>query len=169
LQAWEDWAFHLMLSSGKQIELCELASEAVLSLCRPPLERDGPSGDRGPNSSDRRFRDPSWKLPPFNFLAQAQLAAEAQWHAATRDIPGMARHHAKRVDLLGSLMLGALSRCLTNPAVLEAAWRMTRHFVAGASLLAGSCSAGARRQLERTGGLQIGENIAHQGTVFRNN
>src|SRR5512133_2804818 len=25
LQAWEDWAFHLMLSSAKQIELCELA------------------------------------------------------------------------------------------------------------------------------------------------
>lgn len=30
-QAWQDWAFHLMLSSGKQIELWELALDSVTS------------------------------------------------------------------------------------------------------------------------------------------
>jgi polyhydroxyalkanoate synthase subunit PhaC len=175
LQAWEDWAFHLMLSSGKQIELCELASEAVLSLYRPPPERDAPSGDSEPNSSDRRFRDPGWQRPPFNFLAQAQLAAEAQWHAATRDIPGMARHHARRVDLLGSLMLNALAPvnfAWTNPAVLEAAWRIGgANFVAGASLLAEDLVRLARgEQLKGLENFKIGENIAlTEGTVvFRN-
>ena len=42
LQAWEDWAFHLMLSSGKQIELCETAWEAALSLGRTVLEPEVP-------------------------------------------------------------------------------------------------------------------------------
>ena len=59
LQAWEDWAFHLMLSSGKQIELCELASDAVLSLYRALLTDETQGDGLGPNSDDRRFRDPS--------------------------------------------------------------------------------------------------------------
>ena len=129
-----------MLSSGKQIELCELASEAASSLYRALLTGEAQATALGPNSEDRRFRDPGWKRPPFSLLAQAQLAAEAQWHAATRDVPGMARHHARRVDFLGSFMLNALAPvnfAWTNPTVLEAAWRTAgANFAAGASLLA---------------------------------
>src|SRR5205807_9646468 len=121
-------------------ELCELASDAALSFYRALLGGEARSGDFGPSSEDRRFRDPGWKRPPFNLLAQAQLAAEAQWHAATSDVPGMARHYAKRVDFLGSFTLNALAPvnfAWTNPAVLDAAWRTAgANFAAGASLLA---------------------------------
>ena len=175
LQAWEDWAFHLMLSSSKQIELCELASNAVLSLYHALLTGKAQGDGLGPNSDDRRFRDPSWKRPPFNLLAQAQLAAEAQWHAATRDIPGMARHHAKRVDFLGSFMLNALAPvnfAWTNPAVLDAAWRTAgANFAAGASLLAEDVARLARgKQLKGLEEFKIGENIAltEGKVVFRN-
>ena len=175
LQAWEDWAFHLMLSYGRQIELRELASEAASSFYRTPLTSEAQGGDLGPKSDDRRFRDPGWKRPPFNLLAQAQLAAEAQWHAATRDVPGMARHHAKRVDFLGSFILNTLAPgnfAWTNPTVLEAAWRTAgANFAAGASLLAEDLVRLARG--ERLKGLEvfkIGENIAltEGRVVFRN-
>jgi polyhydroxyalkanoate synthase subunit PhaC len=175
LQAWEDWAFHLMLSSGKQIELCEMAWEAASSLGRAVLGREVPGSGSGPESDDRRFRDPRWKRPPFSLLAQAQLAAEAQWHAATRNIPGMGRHHAKRVDFLGSFLLNALAPvnfAWTNPTVLDAAWRTAgANFAAGASLLAEDVARLARgKQLKGLEEFKIGENIAltEGKVVFRN-
>ena len=139
------------------------------------LEREVPGIGSGPKSDDRRFRDPSWKRPPFSLLAQAQLAAEAQWHAATRDIPGMGRHHAKRVDFLGSFMLNALAPvnfAWTNPAVLDAAWRTAgANFAAGASLFAEDIARLARgEQLKGLEEFKIGENIAltEGKVVFRN-
>jgi polyhydroxyalkanoate synthase len=175
LQAWEDWAFHLMLSSGKQTELCEMAWEAASSLGRAALEHEGPGSGSGAKSDDRRFRAPCWKRPPFSLLAQAQLAAEAQWHAATRDIPGMGRHHARRVDFLGSFMLNALAPvnfAWTNPSVLDAAWRTAgANFAAGASLLADDLARLAQgKQLKGLEEFKIGENIAltEGEVVFRN-
>ena len=175
LQAWEDWAFHLMLSSAKQIELCELALQSASSLYGALLEGEAQICDLGTNSEDRRFRDPGWKRPPFSILARGQMAAEAQWHAATSEVPGMARHHARRVDFLGSFMLNALAPvnfAWTNPTVLEAAWKTAgANFVAGASLLAEDLVRLAHGQ--RLKGLEyfkIGENIAvtEGKVVFRN-
>jgi polyhydroxyalkanoate synthase len=175
LQAWEDWAFHLTLSSGKQIELYEMAWEAASSFGRAVLEREVPGSGPEPDSDDRRFRDPRWKRPPFNLLAQAQLAAEAQWHAATRDIPGIGRHHANRVDFLGSFLLNALAPvnfAWTNPAVLDAAWRTAgANFAAGAALLAEDLVRLARGdKLKGLEDFKIGKNIAltEGEVVFRN-
>lgn len=175
LQAWEDWAFHLMLSSGKQIELCEMAWQAASSLGRTILDHGVPSSGPESEANDRRFRDPRWRRPPFNLLAQAQLAAEAQWHAATRDIPGMGRHHAKRVDFLGSFMLNALAPvnfAWTNPAVLDAAWRTAgANFAAGASLFTEDLARLARgEKLKGLEDFKIGKNIAlTEGTVVFQN
>jgi Poly-beta-hydroxybutyrate polymerase N terminal len=77
LQAWEDWAFHLMLSRGRQIELGELALEAASSLYLALLDNGG-NWIFKPAPDDRRFRDPSWNRPPFNLLAQAQLGFHAR-------------------------------------------------------------------------------------------
>lgn len=175
LQAWEDWAFHLMLSGDKQIELCEMAWEVASSLARAALTTEAAGNGSGPVSEDRRFRDPRWKRPPFNLLAQAQLAAEAQWHAATRDIPGMELHHAKRVDFLGSFMLNALAPvnfAWTNPVVLDAAWRTAgANFAAGATLMIEDMARlAAGKQLKGLEQFKIGENIAltEGKVVFRN-
>lgn len=175
LQAWEDWGFHLILSTGKQLELLELAAETALSLWGVVLVGEAQSSDGLPALDDRRFRDPGWKHPPFNFLAQVQLAAEAYWHAATRDIPGMERRHTKRVDFLGSLMLNALAPvnfAWTNPSVLQAAWRTGgANFAAGASLLAEDLVRLARSEkLKGLDDFKVGENIAltEGKVVFRN-
>ncbi|MTV15470.1 MULTISPECIES: alpha/beta fold hydrolase [Bradyrhizobium] len=171
LQAWEDWAFHLMISHAKQIELWELALQASMSLVEGKLANDGP----GSEFADRRFRDPAWKHPPFNLLAQVQLAAEAQWHAATMDVPGIGRRHARRVDFLGSFLLNAIAPVnfpWTNPTVLETAWRSVGTSLAdGASLLIQDMMRVARgKKLKGLDDFKIGENIATtEGTVvFRN-
>jgi poly[(R)-3-hydroxyalkanoate] polymerase subunit PhaC len=175
LQAWEDWAFHLMLSRGRQIELCELASEAASSLYLALLDSEASYRLFKSNHEDRRFRDPSWHRPPFNLLAQAQLAAEAQWHTATRDVPGMTRHHARRVDFLGSLMLNAFAPVnfsWTNPKVLEAIWRTAgTNFALGASLFAEDLVRLARgEKLKGLEDFRIGRNVAATKgeVVFRN-
>ena len=136
-QAWQDWAFHLMLSSGKQIELCELALDSMTSFWRQILT--GARKDKEQDDPlDRRFRDTRWKTPPFSLLAEAQLAVEAQWHAATRDIPGIGRHHAERVDFIGSFLLNSLAPvnfAWTNPTVLETTLRSSGiNYASGASL-----------------------------------
>ena len=175
LQAWEDWGFHLLLSSAKQIELGQMAWEAAWTLARAALEQEAPAPDAGSPPDDRRFRDPRWKRPPFNVLAQAQLAAEAQWHAATRDIPGIERHHAKRVDFLGTYMLNALAPvnfAWTNPAVLDAAWHTAgANFAAGASLYVEDMIRLARgEKLKGLEQFKVGENIATtEGTVVYRN
>ena len=164
-----------MLSSGKQIELCELALESASSLYRALLAGEAQDGDAGPIGEDRRFRDLGWKRPPFSLLAKAQLAAEAEWHAATSEVPGMARHHARRVDFLGSFMLNALAPvnfAWTNPTVLETAWRTGgANFAAGASLLAEDLvRLACGDKLKGLEHFKIGENIAvtEGKVVFRN-
>jgi len=175
LQAWEDWAFHLMLSPARQTELFQLALGGASSLSLAALNGEAHNDALDPKSDDRRFRDPGWKRPPFNLLAQAQLAIEAQWHAATRNLPGAARQHTKRVDFLGSFILNALAPVnfvWTNPAVLDAAWRTAgANFAAGASLFAEDLVRLARgEKLKGLEDFKIGENIALTGgtVVFRN-
>ena len=87
----------------------------------------------------------------------------------------MARHHARRVDFLGSFMLNALAPvnfAWTNPTVLETAWRTGgANFVAGASLLAEDLARLARgEKLKGLEHFKIGENIAvtEGKVVFRN-
>jgi polyhydroxyalkanoate synthase subunit PhaC len=175
LQAWEDWALNLMLSPGRQIELCELASETALSFYQAFLNGEVLNWGIKPDSADRRFRDPRWNRPPFSLLMQAQLAAEAQWHAAARNIPGMSRHNAKRVDSLGSFLLNALAPvnfAWTNPQVLDAAWRTAgANFASGASLLAqdlARLASGAK--LKGLEDFKVGETVAltKGEVVFRN-
>ena len=87
----------------------------------------------------------------------------------------MERHHARRVDFLGSFMLNAVAPvnfAWTNPAVLETAWRTAgANFVAGASLLAQDFIRLARgEKLKGLDDFKIGENIAvtEGKVVFRN-
>ncbi|MGB8398937.1 PHA/PHB synthase family protein [Bradyrhizobium sp.] len=175
LQAWEDWAFHLVLSPGRQIELCELATEVTVAFYLAFLDGEALNWGLRPDSHDRRFRDPRWNRPPFSLLVQAQLAAEAQWHAAAREMPGMARHHAKRVDSLGSFLLNALAPvnfAWTNPVVLDAAWRTAgANFASGASLFAQDLvRLGCGKKLKGLEDFKVGETVALTDgeVVFRN-
>jgi len=141
LQAWEDWAFHLSVAPGKQLELWRSASATALALWGQAWGGGSQSHWAfRPEPSDRRFRGVGWERWPYSLLAQAQLAAEQQWRAATSQVPGVDRHQVRRVEFMGRFALNALAPvnfAATNPEVVDAA-RATggANFAAGAALLA---------------------------------
>ena len=176
LQAWEDWAFHLSVAPGRQLELWRGASQAALGLWGQAW-RGGGSSDWAfkPEPSDRRFRHAGWAQWPFNLLAQTQLAAEQQWRAATSAVPGVNRHQVRRVEFLGRFGLNALAPVNfagTNPEVVEAA-RATggANFAAGAALLAEDIGRLARgEKLKGMDSFKVGETMAltKGEVIFRN-
>lgn len=152
-QAWSDWAFHLAMLPGKRLELQRQAAEAVLAVWRQAV-CDPENWAFVPAAGDKRFRGDAWKTPPFSFLAQMQLAMEAQWRAATSNVRGVAPHHARRVEFLGRF---ALNGCApvnfpwSNPEVLSVAARTAgMNLVKGAALaLEDALRLLARRASER--------------------
>lgn len=76
-----------------------------------------------PGPGDRRFRDPAWRVPPFDALMQAQLARENLWRRATEPTPGVRAHHVRRVRFMGEQALHAMApsnAISTNPVVIDA-------------------------------------------------
>ncbi len=139
-QAWEDWAFHLSVSPGRQMELAWQAWQAAVALVRQTGDRPADAWAFPPPHGDRRFRHDPWSRYPYNFLAQTQLAMEAQWRAATDGVRGVATHHQRRVEFMGRFMLNCMAPAnfpWSNPEVIDAAIRTGgANFVQGASLLA---------------------------------
>lgn len=162
VSAWEDWARHLSLSPLRQVTLLDHAWRANLSLWRACVSGSAPSPS---DATDRRFRDPRWRRPPFSFFAQAQLAAEAQWSAAANGVPGVSAIHARRLDFLGRFFLNALAPPnfpLTNPKVVERAFQSGgMNFVAGAALLAQDfVRLSSGQPLQNLGAFRVGETMA---------
>ena len=112
-----DWAWHLGISPGKQMDLAALAMQ---------LARDTLDGDDllhiGATDDDPRFRHPDWAALPFNVMRSGFRNAETWWREATR-LPGMTRHHADLTDFFARQWLGLLTPANwlpTNPVVLHA-------------------------------------------------
>lgn len=114
--AWADWAWHLGLSPGRQMELGSLAARGVLATLR------GDEAPAGAADEDPRFRHPDWAAWPFNVMRSGFRQTEAWWHAAAR-LPGMTRHHADLTDFMARQWLGLLTPANwlpSNPVVLDA-------------------------------------------------
>jgi polyhydroxyalkanoate synthase len=141
--AYADWAMHVALSPGKQLQLAEkafkktlrwwlYANRAAQADCEPCIE---------PLPQDRRFADPAWNRWPFNVLYQGFLLTQQWWHVATSGVPGVTRHHEAMVNFAARQWLDRLAPAnfaLTNPVVLGETFRR-----GGANL-----SEGARNALE---------------------
>jgi polyhydroxyalkanoate synthase subunit PhaC len=123
--AFADWQVHVAASPARRLTLTQEAigealrfAEMLVTL-RPAFR---PWGMIEPSSNDHRFVDPDWKLPAFNYLAQAFLLGEQWWHLATTDVSGLSRSNAAIVDF-------AIRQCLdtiapsnfpfSNPAILR--------------------------------------------------
>jgi polyhydroxyalkanoate synthase subunit PhaC len=175
-QAWEEWAAHLAASPSRQAELWREATAVGLSFWQSAFAGGSLAEWRfQPLPDDRRFRDPDWRKPPFAMFAQAQLATEAFWRAATSNVPGVPDRYARRVEFLGRLGLNTLAPvnfAATNPRVFEAALRTGgMNFAAGAARWAEDAGRLARGEsLRPTGGFRVGETIAitKGEVVFRN-
>ncbi len=154
--AYADWAMHLALAPGKQMQLAEKAFKKSLrwglfaygSLrpdCEPCIE---------PLPQDRRFSDPAWSAWPYNLMVQGFLLTQQWWHVATTGVPGMTRHHGDMVNFGARQWLDRVAPSnfvSTNPVVRAATERQ-----AGANLWRGWLNAVEDWQREITGQPPVG-------------
>jgi len=129
-----DWAWHLGVSPGRQLELAALATQ----LARDTLQRsagDGTDEPTGDADDDPRFRHEAWRNWPFNALRTGFRNSEAFWREAAR-VPGMTAHHAEMTQFFARQWLGMMAPANwlpTNPVVLrDVAESDGSHLVKGA-------------------------------------
>ncbi|MFA7440405.1 MAG: alpha/beta fold hydrolase [Sphingomonadaceae bacterium] len=97
LQSFTDWALHLSVAPGKQMQLAAKAMRKAARLGDYALRRFGDADAEPaiePLPQDRRFRDPAWQEYPFDMISQAFLLNQQWWDSATTGIQGMTRHHS---------------------------------------------------------------------------
>ncbi len=135
-KAWLDWASHLALSPGKQVDLALRASEAAWRLADYGYEAAlGHGGAADAEPTNRRFAHEGWRDWPYNVLQQVHRASEDWWLSATTGVRGMAPQHERVVRFGAQQMLHALSPAnflWSNPEL----WRATAAR-GGANLLEG--------------------------------
>ena len=157
--AWADWAWHLGLSPGRQMELAARAAQLAQDVWRNAEPAEAASDD------DPRFRHPDWAQWPFNVMRNGFHQAETWWHEASR-VSGMTKHHADLTDFMASQWLGMLTPANwlpTNPVILSANLQQF-----GAPLQQGfanwledfSTSASERAKAEREAHFKVGKDVA---------
>ncbi|PPB81781.1 polyhydroxyalkanoate synthase [Albidovulum inexpectatum] len=125
-QAWADWAMHLALSPGKQMQLGAKAARkaqryaAWLTSCALRTEQTAPCIT--PLPQDRRFADPAWNAWPYNAMAQGFLLTQQWWHNATTGVRGVTPQHERVVEFTARQILDTWSPsnfAWTNPEVVQ--------------------------------------------------
>ena len=122
-QAMSDWAMHLAVSPGKQLQLGAKAARKGLRLAgyaaRSATDTEAAKAIE-PLPQDRRFADPAWAKPPFNLISQAFLLNQQWWHAATTGVAGVSRHHEDMVAFAARQWLDTMAPTnflATNPVM----------------------------------------------------
>jgi polyhydroxyalkanoate synthase len=119
-----DWAAHLALSPGKQLDLAGTAmTGAVEALafaagCAGGAAKD-PCACALPQ--DTRFRAPEWQRPPYNIFAHSFLSIERWWEAATSHVSGVSKRHEDVAIFVARQLLDMVAPSnfiLTNPQVI---------------------------------------------------
>ena len=118
--AWADWAWHLAVSPGRQMELAGLAAQLAQDTLRVAAgaTEDAPAGEA---DDDPRFRHPDWTQWPYNAVRNGFRNQEAFWREASH-VPGMTAHHAQVTQHFARQWLGMLTPANwlpTNPVVLH--------------------------------------------------
>jgi len=133
-----DWASHLALSPGKQLELTEkefkkgakLLRYSIQSALNPDLEPC-----IKPLPQDYRFTDKGWQSWPYNLYYQSFLLNQQWWHNATTDIDGLSTKSENVISFIARQILDKWAPSnfpLLNPEI-------TRETIAtfGANLVVG--------------------------------
>ena len=173
-----DWAVHLAMSPGKQLQLAASGIDKAARLARyaggTVSDPDAQVAAEAP-AHDRRFSHKSWKAFPFNLMSQSFLLMREWSQEATTGVDGVSKDHEAMVSFLAHQLLDATSpynNPFTNPEVIE---RTINE--GGENLVNGAKNLLRDRQRESEGGLpegtedfRVGENIAcSKGKViFRN-
>jgi polyhydroxyalkanoate synthase len=125
-KAYWDWAAHLALSPGKQMQLVAKALRKNLRLANH-LARCAWSLDQAslciePLPHDKRFSGDAWRRWPYNLIHQSFLLNQQWWHNATTGIGGVTKRHENVVEFGSRQLLDMFSPSnflLTNPEVQQ--------------------------------------------------
>ena len=126
LQAYTDWAQHLLFSPDKQRELVEKAARKwsrYVEYCSRACVDPNCEACIEPLPQDKRFAGDAWQKQPFAAIYQGFLLTQQWWHNATTGVEGVSKHHEDIVSFVARQLLDVVSPAnfpLTNPEVLEA-------------------------------------------------
>jgi polyhydroxyalkanoate synthase len=133
-----DWAAHLAIAPGKQLQLIEKGRRKSMRLAHHAMQRQ--LGGRVPPCieplpQDRRFAGEAWSHWPYDIVYQAFLLHQQWWHNATTGVRGVTRQHEDVVAFAARQILDTLSPSnfvATNPELLQQTAR-----TGGANILRG--------------------------------
>lgn len=124
--AYFDWATHLAMAPGKQMELIDKATRKTLRLAgygfRCCVQPGSAEPCIEPLPQDRRFAAPEWQDWPFNMIHQSFLLQQQWWHNATTHVNGVTKRHENVVEFASRQILDMMSPSNfvpTNPVVLR--------------------------------------------------
>jgi polyhydroxyalkanoate synthase len=124
VDAFMDWAVHLAISPGKQVELATRGARkwARLTQFASHCALVGGTGDPciEPLPQDRRFAEREWAQWPFNLVQQSFLLQQQWWENATTDVDGVTKQHQAVVEFMTRQILDMASPSnfiATNPVV----------------------------------------------------
>lgn len=124
LGAWTDWAFHMSLSPGRQLELAERAQQNALKLLAhfSDTRHDSPP-PFAPKPYDHRFNHPGWQNLPFRMWQQGFLALQDWWEDATEPLRGLRTEDSDRTRFIMRQTLDMVSPSnfpMLNPEIIAA-------------------------------------------------
>jgi polyhydroxyalkanoate synthase len=120
-----DWAAHLAIAPGKQLQLVEKARRKAMRFAHYAVKRalGAPAVPCiEPLPQDRRFAGAAWGGWPFDLVYQGFLLHQQWWHNATTGVRGVTRQHEQAVAFAARQMLDMLSPAnfpATNPELLQ--------------------------------------------------
>ncbi|WP_084572612.1 PHA/PHB synthase family protein [Methylocapsa aurea] len=137
-KSFADWAVHLALSPGKQMQL--FGKAARKSARFGAIAANAFMSPRSPQSieplpQDKRFVAEEWRSWPYHLFSQGFLLQQQWWHNATTGVGGVTKQHENVVAFTMRQMLDMVSPSnfiLTNPVVLRRTYE-----TGGANLIKG--------------------------------
>ncbi len=169
-EAWVDWAVHLAVSPGKQIELTQKAVANWQTFWASAI---GARPAQPP--ADRRYASDHWNTYPFNVWSQAHQNNWDWWQGAMKGVHGVAPPHEDLIAFTAGLMTDATAPsnfALTNPDVIAATVaEQGQNLVRGAKYFASDVVQKDEYLKSGTNGFVVGQNLAATPgkIVFRNN
>jgi polyhydroxyalkanoate synthase len=124
-QAYQDWALHLAMSPGMQLELArktvrKLAQLAVYA--QRAATQGNPEPCVKPLPGDHRFDEPEWQTWPFNLYYQSFLLSQQWWYSATNALRGPSQPHKNITWFVAKQLLDMAAPSnfpWSNPVILK--------------------------------------------------
>ncbi len=122
--AFADWAIHLAISPGKQMQLVGKAARKwtrFVDLATSSLPgAKVASHTIEPLPQDKRFSAPAWQAWPYSLIWQGFLLQQQWWHNATTGVAGVTKQHENAVSFTMRQLLDIFSPSnfiATNPVI----------------------------------------------------